>query len=118
MLADNDPARPVPFSRLTLTAQLEVLGQPPDFSWRRCAPLNPFLSAWRDRAAVAALGVTRWPRDADVWLAGTAYAERFANLLAAKPVQATGPSAGGSAQAEFIRQKLRAENLYPLTWSL
>jgi glycosyltransferase involved in cell wall biosynthesis len=42
---------PVPFSRLTLTAQLEILAQPARESWERCAPLNPFLGPWRERAA-------------------------------------------------------------------
>jgi len=118
LLAANDPARPVPFSRLTLTAQFEVLRQPPGESWRRCAPLNPFLAAWRDRAARGALAVTGWPRGADAWLGGAAYASRFAKLLDAAPSRPPRSAAGFAAQGELIRQKLRSDNLYPLTWSL
>jgi len=117
LLAAGDSARRVPFSRLTLTAQLEVLRHPPAISWRRCAPLNPFLTAWRDRAARGTLGVTRWPRGADAWLGGAAYAGRFARLLAAGSPGGMRPAAGRAAQEEFIHQKLRSGNLYPLTWS-
>jgi glycosyltransferase involved in cell wall biosynthesis len=117
LLAAGDPARPVPFSRLTLTAQLDVLRQPPEVSWRRCVPLNPFLTAWHDRAECGALGVTRWPRGADAWLSGAAYAGRFARLLAAGSPGGMRPAAGRAAQEEFIHQKLRSGNLYPLTWS-
>ncbi len=116
LLATGEPSRPVPFSRLTLTAQLEVLRQPPDISWRRCGPLNPFLDPWRERAARAKLGITRWPRAADAWLGGAAYADRFAKLLEAAPSRPLRPAAGLATQKEFMRQKLRSENLYPLMW--
>lgn len=121
---------PVPFSRLTLTAQLEVLRQPVAHSWALCAPLNPFLMRWRARAARGALGVTRWPATATAGLGGAAYAQRFAALLAAPESRSRGrgssavataaaadSAAGRAAQAAFIAQKLRAENLYPLTWT-
>ena len=108
---------PVPFSRLTLTAQLEVLRQPVVTSWLRCAPLNPFLALWRDRASRGTLGITRWPHTADDWLGGTAYADRFAQLLNTRPTQPARATAGPAAQEEFIRRKLRPENLYPLMWS-
>ncbi len=116
VLAAASSARPVPLSRLTLTAQLEVLRHPPETSWRRCAPLNPFLSVWRARAASGTLKVTRWPRSATAWLDGAAYAERFAALLAARPTPQLRRTAGGAAQTEFIREKLRSANLFPLTW--
>jgi len=61
LLAAGKAARPVPYSRLTLDAQLEVLAQPPARSWDLCARLNPFLPAWKRRASsarppVAAMG--------------------------------------------------------------
>jgi hypothetical protein len=115
-LAALNSARPVPFSRLTLTAQLEVLRQPLATSWQRCAPLNPCLHAWRDRAARGTLQVTRWPQTAAAWLDGAAYAQRFTALLAARPTQPLPSAAGHAAQSEFIREKLRASNLYPLLW--
>ena len=44
----NQKARPaaVPFSHLTLDAQLEVLAHPADHSWKLCSLLNPFLTLW------------------------------------------------------------------------
>ena len=107
----------MPFSRLTLTAQLEVLAQPIAHSWARCAALNPFLKAWRDRAAAGRLEASPWPRTAERWLGGRAYARRFLELV--PPWLARAPRAGASqaAQTEFLRKKLRAEHLYPLLWN-
>jgi glycosyltransferase involved in cell wall biosynthesis len=117
MLAAGGEPCPVPFSRLTLTAQLEVLAQPVEQSWERCAALNPFLKAWRERAVAGRLGISPWPRSAARWLGGRAYARRFLELV--PPLLAEPPRAGASqaAQAEFLRRKLRVENLYPLLWN-
>ena len=116
LAAGNEPC-PVPFSRLTLTAQLEVLAQPVERSWERCAPLNPFLKTWRERAVAGRLQASPWPRSAARWLGGRAYARRFLELV--PPLLSKAPRAGASqaAQAEFLRKKLRAENLYPLLWN-
>ncbi len=115
LAAGNEP-RPVPLSRLTLTAQLEVLSQPRECSWERCAPLNPHLKTWRERAVAGRLEINPWPRSAARWLSGRAYARRFFEL--APPPLAKAPRAGASqaAQAEFLHNKLRAECLYPLLW--
>jgi len=64
VLAAGEEPCPVPFSRLTLTAQLEVLAQPVERSWERCAPLNPFLNTWRARAVAGRLLASPWPRSA------------------------------------------------------
>ena len=117
LLLAGDQTRPVPFSQLTLQAQLEVLQQPLDYSWRRCAPLNPFLVAWCDRAARCRLALTPWPQRAAQFLGGAAYAARFAAFLADRPPDRLPRSAGRAAQADFIRRKLAADNLYPLLWS-
>ncbi len=117
LLAAADPRQPVPFSRLTLAAQLEVLHQLVADSWRLCAPLNPFLPPWREAAARGRLRITRWPRAATAALSGATYARKFAALLHAQPRTAPPPAAGNAVQAEFIRRKLRPANLYPLTWS-
>ena len=116
LAAGSEPC-PVPFSRLTLTAQLEVLAQPVEHSWERCAPLNPFLKTWRQRAAAGQLKISLWPRSAARWLGGRAYARRFLDLV--PPLLSRPPRAGASqaAQSEFLRRKLRAENLYPLLWN-
>jgi glycosyltransferase involved in cell wall biosynthesis len=117
MLAGGEEPGPVPFSRLTLTAQLEVLARPIAQSWERCAPLNPFLQTWRERAVAGQLRTSRWPRSAARWLGGRAYTRRFLELV--PQLLAPRPRAGApqEAQAEFLRQKLRAENLYPLLWN-
>lgn len=114
-LAPTDPGGAVPFSRLTLTAQLEVLAQPVARSWELCAPLNPFLRVWRRRAAAQKLGVTHWPRAATHWLSGATYARRWVELATAPP--APGPASAVRVQRDFFRKKLCAANLYPLLWT-
>lgn len=116
LAAGNQPC-PVPFSRLTLTAQLEVLARPVGESWERCAPLNPFLKPWRERADTGRLQVSPWPRSASRWLGGAAYARRFIDLLPPLMVDAPRHDASKKAQAEFLRKKLRPENLYPILWN-
>lgn len=108
---------PVPFSRLTLTAQLELLAQPAKESWARCAPLNPFLSAWRARAAAGRLQASRWPKTADAWLSGPAYARRWAEAVERPSRGVTRIDAALAAQQDFITWKLGAEYLHPLLWT-
>ncbi len=117
VLAAGKESGPVPFSRLTLTAQREVLAQPVERSWECCAPLNPFLKTWRERAVAGRLEASPWPRSAARWLGGRAYARRFFELV--PPLLARAPRTGSSqsAQAEFLRKKLRAEYHYPLLWN-
>ena len=116
LLAAGPGPCPVPFSRLTLTAQLEVLARPLGHSWEQCAPLNPFLKRWRDRAAKRRLETSPWPRSATRWLGGRAYAQRFLDLVPGLGGGATRAGASQAAQSEFLRKKLRSENLYPLLW--
>jgi hypothetical protein len=114
LLATGNPPRPTPFSRLTLAAQLEVLAQPAGRSWAQCAPLNPFLSVWRKRAAGGALQTTPWPRAAGKWLSGPAYARRFADIVFRPVKSPPSPAAGQAVHQAFLREKLRAEHLFPL----
>jgi glycosyltransferase involved in cell wall biosynthesis len=116
LLAARAGARPVPFSRLTLTAQLEVLAQPLEQSWARCAGLNPFLRTWRQRAGAGRWGTSAWPPTAARWLSGPAYARRFLSFAPPRCLRRPRPGASHAAQAEFLRRKLRGENLYPLLW--
>ena len=74
LLAADENPQPVPFSRLTLSAQIEVLSKPARESWEKCAPFNPFLVEWKRRATSGKLKITPWPRSADAWLSGAAYA--------------------------------------------
>jgi glycosyltransferase involved in cell wall biosynthesis len=117
VLATGRKPSPVPFSRLTLAAQLEVLAQPIEQSWERCVPLNPFLKRWREQAGAKGLQASPWPRAAVRWLGGRAYARRFLELV--PPLLSKPPPAGASqaAQAEFLRKKLGAQSLYPLLWN-
>jgi glycosyltransferase involved in cell wall biosynthesis len=116
MEAGSDPEA-VPFSRLTLTAQLEVLAKPTERSWELCAPLNPFLAEWKKRACREQLKVTPWPDQAGQWLGGPAYARRFAEIVRRTTPSTTNPSAGASAQAQFIHERLDIENVFPLLWA-
>ncbi|MBL9209669.1 MAG: glycosyltransferase, partial [Opitutaceae bacterium] len=115
LLAGRSLPAAVPFSRLTLTAQLEVLAQPVAESWARCLPHNPWLAAWRHRAADGALLPSAWPKGASRWLDGAAYARRFIRLLR---VPASPPPArsGRRAMTAFIEEKLAGANQYPLLW--
>ena len=51
MLLDLPHGEPVPFSRLTLSGQLEVLAIAPEESWAACSEWNPFLQQWRTPGA-------------------------------------------------------------------
>jgi len=116
LLAQKDPTKPVPFSRLTLTAQLEVLSRPADESWNLCSPLNPFLASWQRLASQNALRVSPWPAQAERWLSGRAYALRFAKMIHHHPSPPASPSASLAAQQELIQRALSTNNLYPLMW--
>lgn len=121
----------IAFSRLTLTAQLEVLTCPDRETWAACLPLNPFLERWRQRTTTKKLRVTPWPRTAKGWLGGEAYAQRFFAALPLTP--SLSPSDGkrvaagrvrsaplfssSKVQSDFIAAKLDTRNLYPLLWS-
>ncbi|MBI5380853.1 MAG: hypothetical protein HZA31_03020 [Opitutae bacterium] len=115
-LAQQDVTAPVSFSRLTLTAQLEVLAQPSAGSWKQCAPLNPFLEKCRSAAAAGRLQPMSWPRSAEKWLSGPAYARQFNAILRDRPKCEPGRGASLAAQEDFMRSKLTAENQYPLLW--
>ncbi len=117
LLAAGTRPRPVAFSRLTLTAQLEVLTCAAEASWKLCAPLNPFLPGWRKLAARGHLETTRWPETADAWLSGESYARRFVKIAASTPRKKPAETAAEMVQESFIRMKLASENLFPLLWA-
>lgn len=106
----------VPFSRLTLTAQLEVLAAPAEESWSACAPLNPFLTTWRRRAAAGALRVPPWPPTAARWLGPEAYARRFLRLLRLRAPRPPTLDSALAAQEAFLGRVLAADHQYPLLW--
>ena len=116
LLQSPEPA-PVPFSRLTFTAQLEVLALPPAESWKLCAKWNPLPRAWKARAATGRLETTPWPAAADDLLGGAAYTRRFMEMIHRTPRTRLSKSEAIAAHAEFIRLKLRSQQLYPLLFS-
>jgi hypothetical protein len=125
LLATNRPPA-VPFSRLSLKAQLEILARPARETWETCASLNPFLEAWQRLAASGKLRRTPWPRTAKSWLGGEAYARRFfAALQGGRDASSRTPGDGASPprfspmaiQSDFIAANLDARNLYPLLWN-
>ena len=116
MLAAGHRPLPVAFSRLTLTAQLEVLARPVEHSWERCAQINPFLKTWRpeppreqSRSFVAAVGGAVAGRKC---LRPEVPRTRVVALGRAAPPRNQRRRSGG-----VSGQKLRAENLYPLLWT-
>jgi glycosyltransferase involved in cell wall biosynthesis len=118
ILAQRHEPGPVPFSRLTLTAQLEVLAHPPSVSWAACVASNPFLIQWRELSARGALQRMVWPDAAARWLEGAAYARRLYRLLEPKGTQVAERGALDRLQSEFLRVKLAPDQLYPLLWAL
>lgn len=116
------------FSRLTLEAQIEVLSQPLTQSWRRCAPLNPFLSKWRRRAAEGRLQSPPWPTQAGHWLSGAAYAARLLRLAetdrphaapfrTSRSKRVAGTLKSQHCQDELIRTASRPDSMFPLLWT-
>lgn len=103
---------PLPFSRLTLEGQLEVLARDSEETWGRCARWNPLLREWRPLAAAGALQIAEWPEDADRELGGEACARRFLDAL--KVDSRVEADAAKRAQNDFIRQRLGAGFLIPL----
>ncbi|NJN05310.1 MAG: glycosyltransferase [Rhodobacteraceae bacterium] len=108
---------PVPFSRLTLTAQLEVLSHPVRESRSMGLLLNPHLESWRHRAATGRLEVASWPRTADHWLGGVAYGRRFWQIVATGSRSRCRSIPGQRIQNDFIRNSLGDDHLFPLLWN-
>jgi glycosyltransferase involved in cell wall biosynthesis len=118
LLARKSEPGPVPFSRLTLTAQLEVLAQAPAVSWAACTASNPFLIPWREMSTRGDLQPTGWPDGAARWLGGAAYARRLYRLLNGQGNQVMDDIARDRLQEDFLRIKLASPQLYPLLWAL
>ena len=116
LLAAKSKLAAVPFSRLTLDAQIEVLAQPVEHSWKLCAPLNRFLTLWKRRADNRALQVPPWPRTADDWLSGQSYAERLLRIPRQHPSSSPAVQDALAAQEDFFQKNLAAVNNYPLLW--
>lgn len=117
LLAAGREVATVPFSRLTLTAQLEVLGQPAEASWAACRPFNRFLDHWREGAGRQALQASPWPRRAESWLGAPAYARRFLRLLRGPPAGPRNRERAVALQQAFLAERLGPDHLFPLLWN-
>ena len=115
LLAAPSPA-PVPFSRLTLTAQLQILTRPADATWDACITLNPFLRKWKKDLSGGSLQPVVWPKSASRWLSGEAYAAQFFKAMEANLPQPTAKTPE-EVQRDFFAAKLDPANLYPLLWA-
>lgn len=108
----------VPFSRLTFTGQLEILAASTLGMAHVADRLNPWLVPWRQAAGTAELPRISWDAGAIEKLSGDAYARRFWN--AAHRAAASKPASVDAAervQAEFLRERLGPDHLYPLLWA-
>jgi glycosyltransferase involved in cell wall biosynthesis len=114
VLLNLAPGEPIPFSRLTLTGQLEVLAIPPEQSWEACVLANPFLREWRTRGETKRLEAMRWPEHADQEVGGPAYAGRFWDAVANIPQRPVRARAVERAQHDSIAQRLKTDFLYPI----
>jgi hypothetical protein len=116
LLADSSPV-PVPFSRLTLAAQMQVLDRPPETTWHACAALNPFLRKWKQAISGPGVGATPWPESASRWLSGEAYASQFFKAIQSTIPPQAKEETSRMVQRDFITAKLDPSNLYPLLWT-
>jgi glycosyltransferase involved in cell wall biosynthesis len=107
----------IPFSRLTLTAQIEVLKQPLEDSWKICQKLNPFLPRWRAQIRKDNLQVSNWPDRVGTFLDGPSYAKRLAAIFALRSATPKLTHRAELLQDRFIRAKLHVSNLFPLLWA-
>lgn len=113
-LCDREPGAPLPFSRLTLTGQLEVLRHPPADSWRVCKIWNPRLRRWLVAAGNGRLQTAKWPQSADTRIGAAAYAERFHQTLRDLPDEAVASRTATRVQRDFLIQRLGRDFLYPI----
>ena len=101
-----EPQRPVPFSRLTLAAQLEVLAAPPLDSLAACAALNPIIRNLSGESRAEWQGASL--------LSPAACAERFFEHVAAFPRQRPSALQARETQAGIIEERLGENFLFPL----
>ncbi|MBL9134545.1 MAG: hypothetical protein JNK85_01690 [Verrucomicrobiales bacterium] len=111
--------RPVAMSRLTMTAQLEVLKQPLERSWELSCGWNSWLLEWRQRSVQNGLAGMIWSENAEEWLTGKAYEVRFRQLLygGRRPIGQHEVEESLKIQQAFLESRMAPEHQYPLLWS-
>ncbi len=105
----TETAGSVPFSRLSLDAQFEVLSHPPEEAFAACLVENPWLEPLR----TGKLKPARWPSRAARFLHPDACAKRLLKL-ALRASNETDRAAAITAQTHFLNQRLDAAFLYPI----
>ncbi|HEY8903932.1 MAG TPA: hypothetical protein VIM48_09495, partial [Chthoniobacterales bacterium] len=106
--------RPVAFSRLTLDAQMEILFQPAEETWRLCRRWNPLLCRWKPMAATGCLESAAWPAEAGRELSVEAWAARFLHTLDRTNDVSLASGASTRVQRTFTEQRLGSDFLFPL----
>lgn len=107
------PDAAVAFSRLTLTAQLEVLALPPAASWAACRAHNPDLARLVERRDLRPM--RRCLRAEHAWSPDALAARWWRAVAQARtPVDA---DAGERLQAGLIERFLAPQHQHPLLWS-
>lgn len=101
---------PIPFSRLTLDAQLEILSIPPAESWKAAASCNPGLPAVLDSSRK----VVEWPDKTDDLISPAACAARLLEAVRTMPESRMTDHEAARTQKAFIADRLKPEFLYPL----
>jgi len=112
LASQPEQAWPFFFSRLSLTAQLEVLKASPSRSWTACAPLNPRLVALRQAVINDHLPLTPWPQAAQ--RSASSYAAELVEF--AQQLRPTSPPVerADAAQYRILTQALKPEALFPI----
>lgn len=105
---------PMPFSRLTLQAQFEVLSHPTHYSFEKCASLNPFISKLKNLADNDAFKPMELSPQTFEMLSVKKYAENFSSIINIKNHNVVDEQTPIRAQNEFIKKKLSSEFIYPL----
>lgn len=97
----------MPFSRLTLDAQLEVLRHPPEQSWLACRPLNPVLNQ------IAESGLRCAHAETEISVSPESTAERLAALLARRAPQLS-PHSARRALDLLAKERLAPAHRFPI----
>ncbi|MCX7871919.1 MAG: glycosyltransferase [Verrucomicrobiae bacterium] len=105
---------PIPFSKLTLQAQLEVLSHPAPYSFEKCAGLNPSIGKMKKRTETGRLKPVEFLSFTVEALSLGKYSENFLKITNAKPKHVLDKQILMRVQNEFIRKKLSSEFIYPL----
>jgi hypothetical protein len=113
IITNSNSRSPIPFSKLTLQGQLEVLSHKPSFSLEKCAELNPFIIKLKNKAQSGNLKPIELSQSTLEVLSLENYAENFVRVLINGSNLLLDKSISIRIQNEFIRKKLAPEFIYP-----